>query len=243
MILISGPCVLEDYDLAFGIAERLHGVCKGLGIDYVFKASFDKANRSRLGGYRGVGLCGLEWLALIRHNVECRVTTDFHTAEQLWNNRFGVDVIQVPSLLSRQTDLLVAAAETGHIVNLKKGQFMNHLDLPDALTKLAGAREVWVTDRGNCFGYGDLIVDFRRVRCVKDFGVKCIIDCSHPAGDRLSVPVLARAAIAAGADGVFIECHPDPDSAQCDGKTSMHLNDMGSLLQQLIGIESVVMGG
>jgi len=225
--------VLDRYDDALRIADTLSECCDRLGIDYVFKGSFDKANRSLLGSFRGPGYdFGLDMLSKIKGDVGCWVTTDFHSPAQIQSLKHPIDVVQIPALLSRQTDLLCAASESGRIVNLKKGQFMDHLSLRSALGKLEGS-EVWVTDRGNCFGYSDVVLDFRHIGYVRDLGVRCLIDCSHTAWHRTNTPVLARAAIAAGADGVFIECAIDPENVKCDGTTSMYLDDMTKLLEQL----------
>jgi len=239
MIVIAGPCVLENYETALTIAKEVSGICKNIGVGYVFKASWRKENRSLLESYNGVTLGrGLDMLERIRQEVGCEVTTDFHTAQQVQDafyNRDPVDVIQIPALLSRQTDLLFAASCTGKIVNLKKGQFMSVGDVRNALGKLKDAHEVWVTERGNSFGYGQVVVDMLNIPEIQGLGTKCIVDCTHPlAGRGISTfkgaLCLVDAAIGAGADGVFIECHPDPSKAKCDGKTSVPLSSMEALL-------------
>lgn len=250
--LIAGPCQLESRDMCLRIAEYLSTTCEQLGIGYVFKGSFDKANRTSGGSERGPGISrGLEILWQVRSMIGCPVTTDIHTVEQAWPASGVADLIQIPALLSRQTDLIAAAGLTERPVNIKKGQFMAPEDMGHAARKVGRDNvEVLLTDRGTSFGYHNLVADMRSLAIMKATGHPVIMDASHACqapstgersgGDRAMVPVLARAGVAVGIAGVFIECHPDPDHAMSDGATSMHLSDMSALLAELIEIDAVV---
>lgn len=253
-LFILGPCVIESQEHAEMMAREIMRICDGLGVSFVFKASFDKANRTSGDSFRGPGLeAGLRILQLVKQEAGCRVTTDIHESWQAEKAAAVVDVIQIPALLSRQTDLIVAAGQTGKTVNIKKGQFMAPHDMEHAIEKArrAGAADVWVTERGTTFGYNNLVVDFRVVPVLQSLGVPVFVDCSHavqyPAGvgDRSSgdpamIPVLAQAAVAAGADGVFIEVHDDPAHAKSDGPNSLALKDLEALLCKLKRIEEAV---
>ena len=244
---ILGPCVIESEDHALFMARMIRSVCRRLGLEFIFKASFDKANRTSGDSFRGPGLeTGLRILRLVKQEAGCRVTTDIHESWQAEKAAAVVDVIQIPALLSRQTDLIVAAGRTGKTVNIKKGQFMAPRDMAHAVDKARRARaaDVWVTERGTTFGYNNLVIDFRAVPVLQSLGVPVFVDCSHAiqapsgAGDRSSgdsamIPVLARAAVAAGADGVFIEVHDDPAHAKSDGPNSLALKDLEALLCKL----------
>lgn len=252
MKLVLGPCVIESEDHALFMALMIRSVCRRMGLEFVFKASFDKANRTSGASYRGPGLEeGLRILALVKSEAGVPVTSDVHEPGQVEAAAAVLDVIQIPALLSRQTDLVAAAGRTGKIVNIKKGQAMAPLDMAHAIEKArtAGAADVWVTERGTAFGYHDLVVDFRAVPLLRSLGVTALVDCSHavqsPAGagdrssgDRTMIPVLARAAVAAGADGVFIEVHDAPDAALSDGPSSLALKELEALVSKLKRIEA-----
>ena len=248
--LIAGPCVIESEALCLRIAASLQRTCGRLGIPYVFKASFDKANRSAAHSFRGPDLeAGLRILARVRASLGVPVLTDVHTEEQARAAAQVVDILQVPALLCRQTDLVQAAARTGRIVNLKKGQFLAPSDMRLVIQKAvdAGCRRILVTERGATFGYGNLVADMRSIPILRAFGFPVIFDATHSvqlpgaAGDRSGgerefAPVLARSAVAAGANGLFIETHPQPDDALSDGPNMIPLARMASLLACLLRI-------
>lgn len=232
LILIAGPCVIEDDPSAmYRTAERLQEMTSRLGIPYIFKSSYDKANRSSLSSYRGVGIDkGLEVLAGIKQRFNLPVLTDIHTPEAAGQVAEVVDVLQIPAFLCRQTDLLIAAARTGNIVNIKKGQFLAPHDMENCAQKViqSGNEQVLITDRGTTFGYGNLVSDMRGIPIIHGLGYPVIFDATHSvqlpggagtasSGERKFVSTLARSAVAAGADGLFLEVHPDPDQAPCDG--------------------------
>lgn len=245
-LIIAGPCVLEDLDTALYIAEYLKGLTEKFGFDYIFKASFDKANRTSLFSYRGPGLeKGLQMLSTIKEKVKVKITTDVHETWQVASVSEVVDVIQIPAFLCRQTDLLLKASETGCIVNVKKGQFLSPWDTKYIVEKVrAGrAKEVWLTERGTFFGYRNLVVDFRSFPVMKEYADRVIFDATHsvqlPGGDegkstgeRLFAPYLIRAAVAVGVDGIFMEVHPEPDKALCDGPNSLPLSALEEILTQ-----------
>jgi 2-dehydro-3-deoxyphosphooctonate aldolase (KDO 8-P synthase) len=252
--VIAGPCVLESYELALDIAYAVKEAAASAGLTAVFKSSFDKANRTSQVAFRGPGISqGLEWLAKIREATGLPVTTDIHEPHEVSIVAEAVDVLQIPAFLSRQTALLSAAGETGRIVNVKKGQFLAPWDMRHVHDKVAatGNRKILLTERGTSFGYNNLVVDMRGFPIMKAIGVPVVMDATHSVqmpggqgassgGDRSMVPCLARAAVAAGADGVFIECHPEPDKALCDGPNSLRLSDLPGLLQQLSAMWSLV---
>ncbi len=254
MILILGPCVIESEDHALFMATMIRSICRRLRLEFVFKASFDKANRTSLASYRGPGLeKGLRILALVKESVGCRVTSDIHEPGQASAAAEVLDVIQIPALLSRQTDLIQAAARTGRPLNIKKGQFMAPEDVRYAADKAraAGAREIWITERGTTFGYRDLVVDMRGIPRMRALGLPVIMDAAHavqqPAGgDGCSsgqaelIPTIARAAVAAGADGVFLEVHDNPKEALSDGPNSLPLGALEDLLKKLIRIQEAI---
>jgi len=247
LVLIAGPCVLESRELALEIAETCRSLCRELQLPYIFKASFDKANRSSIDSYRGPGLdSGLAMLAAIKETLKIPVTTDIHTPEQAAIASEVVDIIQIPAFLCRQTDLLVAAGKSGCVVNIKKGQFMAPGDMKTVVDKVAstGNRRILLTERGTTFGYHNLVVDFRSFPQLAATGCPVVFDATHsvqlPAaqgktsgGDRAMIPTLAAAAVAAGADAIFMEVHPDPDRALCDGANSLPLNELAPLLKRL----------
>ncbi|MFW5730260.1 MAG: 3-deoxy-8-phosphooctulonate synthase [Desulfonatronovibrionaceae bacterium] len=257
LFFILGPCVLETYDLARETALETADICSQLGVQAVFKSSFDKANRTSGLSFRGPGLeQGLEWLDLIRQESGLPVITDIHYPHQAQEVARVVDVIQIPAFLCRQTDLLEAAADTGKIVNIKKGQFMAPWDMSQAADKVMarGNSCVWLTERGTTFGYNNLVVDFRGIPVMQQSGHPVVFDATHsvqlPGGQKTSsggqrgfVPQLARAAAAAGANGIFMEVHPQPDQALCDGPNSWPLNKLKALLKSLADINKAVKSG
>jgi len=252
LVLIAGPCVIESQDLTLQIAGTLKDLCAQAGISLIFKASFDKANRTHLGSFRGPGLDpGLETLGRVRAELGVPVTTDVHLPEQAAPAAQVVDLLQVPAMLCRQTDLLVACGRTGLPVNLKKGQFMAPWDLGPAVAKVAqaGAAGVVVTERGTTFGYDCLVADLRTPGVIRRQGVPVVFDATHAvklppkeSGQRAHAPALARAAVAAGVDAVFLEVHPDPDHALSDGPNMLALDTVGPLLLTLAAIHQLVHG-
>ena len=248
LVLIAGPCVIENEPLCLEVAASLKQTCQRLGIFYVFKASFDKANRTSAKSFRGPGtVAGLRVLARVRAEIAVPVLTDVHTEAQVAAAAEVVDALQIPAFLCRQTDLLVAAARTGRIVNVKKGQFLAPADMGNVVRKFteAGGRKLLLTERGTTFGYHNLVADMRAIPVMAGFGFPVIFDATHSVqlpgaggecsgGEREFAPVLARAAVAAGADGVFIETHPDPDHALSDGPNMIPLAAMPRLLATLV---------
>ena len=254
LVLIAGPCVIESLDHASRICAAIQAVCAEVGIDFVFKSSFDKANRTSISGFRGPGFEeGLSVLAHVRSTFGVPVTTDVHESDQAATVAEVVDLLQIPAFLSRQTDLLVACARTGLPVNVKKGQFMAPWDTSHAVAKLtsSGAQGVLVTERGASFGYNNLVADMRALPIVRALGVPVCFDATHSvqlpgAGDGRSggqrdyAPVLARAAVAAGVDAVFLEVHDDPDNAPSDGPNMVPLSWLPALLEKLVAIDALV---
>ncbi|WP_456385698.1 3-deoxy-8-phosphooctulonate synthase [Desulfolithobacter sp.] len=257
LLLLAGPCVLESGELGWEIAREMKDICTRLGISYVFKGSFDKANRTSLQSFRGPGLeKGLRQLGRIREEVGVPVVSDVHEQGQVEMAAEVLDIIQIPAFLCRQTDLLVAAAKSGRTVNLKKGQFVSPWDMEHAVGKLrdGGCDRILLTERGASFGYNNLVVDMRALPVMRGFGCPVIFDATHSVqlpgggggssgGQREFVPTLARAAMAAGIDGLFMEVHPDPDKALCDGPNSWPLADVETILRQLLAVRSAVDGG
>ena len=256
-VLISGPCQIESRDHALEVAQALKEMTGALGIGFIFKTSFDKANRTSGSSPRGVGLeAALPVFAEIREIVGCPVLTDVHTPEHCAAAAEVVDVLQIPAFLCRQTDLLVAAAKTGRVVNIKKGQFLAPWDMRFAADKVAstGNDRILLTERGASFGYNTLVSDMRAIPQMQGLGVPVIFDATHSVqmpsaaggksgGDRTMAPVLARAAVAAGCDGLFAETHPDPDKALSDGPNMIPLAEMAALLKTLKAIRAAVQGG
>ena len=246
LTVIAGPCVIESSDLCMTIARHVKSVCDRLGLAYVFKASFDKANRSSNSTFRGPGLTdGLVVLERIKRELGVPVLTDIHEPDQAPIAAKVADILQVPAFLARQTDLLVACGQTGRAVNIKKGQFMSPQEMGNAVEKVrsAGGNDIFLTERGTFFGYNRLVNDFTGIAVMKQFGCPVIFDVTHstqqPAGlgnqsggNPQYSPLLARAAVAAGVDGLFLECHPDPKSAKSDAATMLNLNDVEPLLTQ-----------
>lgn len=249
--LIAGPCALESEELVLGIAEELDALQRRFPeLQVIFKGSFDKANRTSLSSPRGPGLeAGLAMLAAVRGRFGFPVLTDFHREEQVAPLAEVVDMLQVPAFLCRQTDLLVAAARTDCVVNVKKGQFLSPGEMRFVVEKLetSGAREIWLTERGTTFGYQNLVVDMRTFHEMRRFGHPLVFDATHSvqmpggadgttSGKREYVPTLARAAVAAGADALFVETHPDPETALSDGPNQIPLAGLASLLKPVLAV-------
>lgn len=247
-LFIAGPCVIESQELLNTVAEEIVRINAKLGTDIIFKASFDKANRTSIHSFRGPGLDkGLQMLADIKERYGLRVLTDIHESYQAEPAGEVCDVLQIPAFLCRQTDLLVAAAKTGKTVNIKKAQFLSGMDMRYPVEKAmeAGAKEVWLTERGNMYGYNNLVVDFRNIADMLDITPRVVMDCTHSvqrpgagggktSGDRRFVPSMALAAKAFGANGYFFEVHPDPDHALSDGPNMLFLDKLEGLMEKLL---------
>lgn len=245
---IAGPCVIESAELLGTVAERLAAINKNLGTDIIFKASFDKANRTSVSSFRGPGIDkGLQMLADVRSKWGLKLLTDIHESWQAAPVGEVVDVIQIPAFLCRQTDLLVAAAKTGRTMNIKKAQFLSGVDMqyPYEKAREAGAAEIWLTERGNSFGYNNLVVDFRNIPDMLKIAPTVVMDCTHSVqrpgaaggktgGNREFVPAMAQAAKAFGANGYFFEVHPDPDYALSDGPNMLFLNELENVIKNLL---------
>lgn len=254
LVVIAGPCVVEALDICRRIAATVQAACAELGLSYIFKASFDKANRTSIDSYRGQGMDeGLAMLARIREEFGCPVLTDVHEPDQCALAAEVVDVLQIPAFLCRQTDLLVAAAATGRPVNVKKGQFLAPEDMASVIKKLAstGNERIALTERGASFGYHNLVVDMRSLVIMRELGCPVIFDATHAVqlpgghgtssgGNREFVAPLARAAAATGIDGLFLETHPEPEKALSDGANSLFLNDVQPLLAKIKEIHGLV---
>ncbi|MBW1670589.1 MAG: 3-deoxy-8-phosphooctulonate synthase [Deltaproteobacteria bacterium] len=253
-LLIAGPCVLEDIETALSIGSFMTQAAGDYGFSYLFKASFDKANRTSIRSYRGPGLTeGLEMLSAIKEELNVAVISDIHTPEQAEAAATVLDCIQIPAFLCRQTDILRAAARTRLPINIKKGQFMAPWDMRHAVAKIkeSGNDHVILTERGTCFGYNNLVVDMRSLSIMKRIGTPVVFDATHSvqlpgggdgcsSGQREFVPTLAMAAMAAGVDGIFLEVHPNPDKALCDGPNSLSLEAAADLLKVLSRIRQAV---
>ena len=254
LTLIAGPCVIESEKLCLQVAAALKRTCDRLGIFYVFKASYDKANRTSSKSFRGPGLEeGLAVLAKVRARIGVPVLTDVHTEDQAEAAAQVADILQIPAFLCRQTDLIAAAVRTGRIVNLKKGQFLSPEEMGQVIgkAKSAGGKKLLVTERGTTFGYHNLVADMRSIPIMRRLGFPVIFDATHSVqlpgggGDRSSgqrefAPMLARCAVAAGASGVFIETHPEPERALSDGPNMIPLAEMKALLKSLLKVHSAV---
>ena len=256
LILIAGPCVIESPELVYEIAGQVKEITDRLGITYIFKASFEKANRSSGSSFRGPGVAaGLEVLAEVKRRFGLPVLTDIHESHQAAPVAEVVDVLQIPAFLCRQSDLLLAAAEatrgTDKVINVKKGQFLAPWDMAQVVNKLreAGVKNLWLTERGSSFGYNTLVVDFRSLPQLRDLGCPVIFDATHSVqqpggrgsssgGQREFVAPLARAAVAVGVDGLFMEVHPDPDRGLSDGPNMVPLHRLEPMLQQLLAIRA-----
>ncbi|MDP1763157.1 MAG: 3-deoxy-8-phosphooctulonate synthase [Sediminibacterium sp.] len=247
-LLIAGPCVVESEEIVMEVADKVSAICKRLNIPYVFKASYRKANRTSAGSFTGIGDdSGLSLIKKVGDTFQLPTTSDIHAHEEAAIAAPFVDILQIPAFLCRQTDLLVAAAETGKIVNVKKGQFLNGPSMKFAVEKIrnAGNNQVMLTERGNTFGYQDLVVDYRNIPWMQEHTVPVIMDCTHSlqqpnqtsgitGGNPNLIGTIARAAIAVGADGLFIETHPNPSIAKSDGANMLQLDLLEPLLEKLV---------
>jgi len=246
-LFIAGPCVIESAELLDIVAQELVSINRELGTDIIFKASFDKANRTSISSFRGPGMeKGLQMLSDIKKKYGLKILTDIHESCQASPVAEVADVLQIPAFLCRQTDLLVAAAKTGKTINIKKAQFLSGVDMryPVQKARESGAEEVWLCERGNSFGYNNLVVDFRNIPDMLDIVPRVVMDCTHSvqrpgggngctSGDRRFVPAMAKAAKAFGANGFFFEVHPDPDHALSDGPNMLQLKELKNLVQEL----------
>lgn len=253
IFLIAGPCVIESEEIVFKTAERLTEITQKLGIPFIFKSSYDKANRSSIKSYRGPGIKkGLEILNKLKETFNVPILSDVHSVEEIEIAKELLDVIQIPAFLCRQTDLIVEAGRTGKPINVKKGQFLAPWDLKNIIEKIKSTsnEKIIITERGTSFGYNNLVVDFRSFPIIRSMGVFVVFDATHSvqlpggaqvcsSGQREFVPYLSRAAVACGVDGLFFEVHPEPDKALCDGANMISLKDFQSLLQSLIEIYKV----
>lgn len=252
--LMAGPCVVEDEKMVMNIAEQASRICERLQIPYIFKASYRKANRSRLDSFSGIGdQKALKILGKVASEFGLPVVTDIHNPEEAAMAAEYVDVLQIPAFLCRQSDLLIAAAKTGKVVNIKKGQFLSAESMQFAADKVkeSGNDRIMLTDRGNCFGYGDLIVDFRNLPKMQSLGYPVIMDITHSlqqpnqssgvtGGAPQLIETIGRAAVVTGADGLFIETHPDPKNAKSDGANMLPLDQLEGLLERLTALRSTI---
>lgn len=256
LTVLAGPCVIESQEILDKTAEGLKDITEKLGINFVFKSSFDKANRSSLKSYRGPGIeKGLEMLQKVKYKYNVPIVTDIHTPEQAQIASEVADILQIPAFLCRQTDLLVAAAKTGKIINIKKGQFLAPEQMGNLVKKVedSGNNNILLTDRGTSFGYNNLVTDFRAISIMQEFGYPVVFDATHSVqlpgangicsgGDRRFVPVLAKAAMAVGANALFFEVHPEPDKALCDGPNMISLDFAQELFSTCKKIFELVRG-
>ena len=254
LLIISGPCVIENYDITYKIATFLKELTDRLGVNFIFKASFDKANRTSIDAFRGPGIdAGLEILARIKSEVGVKVISDVHRISDISQAAEVLDIIQVPAFLCRQTDFILEISRTGRPLNIKKGQFLAPWDMTNVVDKVksTGNSTILLTERGAMFGYNNLVVDFRGIKIMQQTGCPVIFDATHSVqlpggagkssgGQREFAPVLAKAAVATGVDGVFMEVHPDPDNALCDGPNSLRLDSLETLFTQLVRIREIV---
>lgn len=254
LFLIGGPCVLESEEHAVSLAKQIKTICDNLGIPYIFKASYDKANRSSISSYRGPGIpAGLQILENIKNTLDIPVLSDVHETVQVEKAAQVLDVLQIPAFLCRQTDLLVAAARTGKPINVKKGQFLAPHDMKNAVDKILsqGNTNILLTERGTSFGYNNLVFDVRSIPIMKSLGFPVVIDASHSVqkpggkdtysgGEAEFIPHIAAAGVAAGADGVFLEIHDNPPEALSDGLNSLKLNKLDDILNTLLRIKAAV---
>lgn len=252
--LLAGPCVVESEAIVLGIAEKVMKICERLEIPYVFKASYRKANRSRLDSFSGIGDDkALAILGKVKTTFGLPIVTDIHDASEAATAAEYADILQIPAFLCRQTDILVAAAQTGKVVNVKKGQFLSPEAMQFAVDKIlqSGNKQVMLTDRGTSFGYQDLIVDYRGIPTMKAMNVPVVLDCTHSlqqpnqssgvtGGNPAMIETIARAGIAVGADGLFIETHPDPAHAKSDGANMLHLDSLEPLMERLVRIRQTI---
>jgi 2-dehydro-3-deoxyphosphooctonate aldolase (KDO 8-P synthase) len=252
--LIAGPCVVENEDIVMEIGEKVSTLCKKLGIPYVFKASYRKANRTSANSFTGIGDdTGMELIKKVGVKFQVPTTSDIHAHEEAAIAAAYIDILQIPAFLCRQTDLLIAAAQTGKIVNVKKGQFLSGASMKFAVDKikLAGNEKIMLTERGNTFGYQDLVVDYRNIPAMAENGVPVIMDCTHSlqqpnqtsgvtGGNPQLIETIAKAAIATGAHGLFIETHPNPAQAKSDGANMLPLDKLAPLLEKLVKLRKAV---
>jgi 2-dehydro-3-deoxyphosphooctonate aldolase (KDO 8-P synthase) len=252
--LIAGPCVVESEELVMEVAEKVAGICRNLGIPYVFKASYRKANRTSGSSFTGIGdESGLDLIKKVGEKYKLPTTSDIHAHDEAAPAAKFVDILQIPAFLCRQTDLLVAAAQTGKVVNVKKGQFLSGPAMKFATEKIrkAGNEKIILTERGTTFGYQDLVVDYRNIPWMQEHGTPVVMDCTHSlqqpnqtsgvtGGNPKLISTIAKAAIATGANGLFIETHPNPAIAKSDGANMLRLDLLQGLLEQLVSIRKVV---
>jgi len=254
LAFIMGPCVVEDYEMTFEIASFLKKLTKKLDIPFIFKASYDKANRTSINSFRGPGIMdGLEILNDIKEKLNIMILSDVHRISEVADAAHVLDVIQIPAFLCRQTDFILEVSKTEKPVNIKKGQFLAPWDIVNVVQKVrsTGNKRILITERGAMFGYNNLVADFRSIKIMQDTAGPVIFDATHSiqlpggagassGGQREFAPVLAKAAVAAGADGIFMEVHKDPDKALCDGPNSLRLDDLEELLTRLIAIRKAI---
>lgn len=255
-VLIAGPCVIESKAGAMAIAEKLKRLTDRLNVPFIFKASYDKANRTSIDSFRGPGLIeGLKVLRDIKERFDVPVLSDVHSVEEIDQAAEVLDVLQIPAFLCRQTDLVVKAAKSGRIVNVKKGQFLAPWDMKSVIKKIesVGGKKIMLTERGASFGYNNLVTDFRSLEVMRGFGYPVVFDATHSVqlpgglgsttgGNREYIPLLSRCAVAAGCDGLFMETHPNPSKALSDGPNMVPLADMEKLLKEIMAIDRVVKG-
>ena len=253
LLVISGPCQLESLDHAEMIAGQMAENCKAVGAQFIFKGSFDKANRTSLSGKRGLGIdAGLKIMQAIKKNIGCPVLTDVHTADQCADVAVVCDILQIPAFLCRQTDLLIAAADTGAVINIKKGQFLAPWDMPNIISKIesTGNKRIMLTERGTSFGYNTLVADMRGLPTMAKTGYPVVMDATHSVqqpggqggssgGQREFAPVMARAAVSLGIAAVFIETHETPDKAPSDGPNMIPLDQMSALVKSLMAFDAL----
>ncbi|MEW6001051.1 MAG: 3-deoxy-8-phosphooctulonate synthase [Nitrospirota bacterium] len=254
LLIIAGPCVIESEDIVFFTAKRLKEICKGLGLPILFKSSYDKANRTSLSSFRGPGIeKGLRILSDVRNKFDISIISDIHSVEEVKPAAEVLDVLQIPAFLCRQTDLILSASITGKPVNVKKGQFLAPWDIKNIIEKFVstGNHNIFITERGTSFGYNNFIVDFRALPIMRSFGYPVILDVTHSlqlpggmgkssGGQREFAPTLAKAAVAVGVDGLFLEVHPEPDKALCDGPNMISLDELENLLKDVKNIWSII---
>lgn len=254
LFIIAGPCVIETEDVVYKTAETLKEISESLKLPFIFKSSYDKANRSSIRSYRGPGIYkGLEILEKVREKFNIPILSDVHSVEEIKIAKEILDVIQIPAFLCRQTDMIVEAGKTGKPVNVKKGQFLSPWDVQNIIEKFksTGNEKLIITERGTTFGYNNLVVDFRSFPIIRSMGVPVVFDATHSvqlpggagtcsSGQREFVPYLSRAAVACGVDGLFFEVHPEPEKALCDGPNMVNLRQLNELLTVLIEIHSLV---
>ncbi|MCX7724406.1 MAG: 3-deoxy-8-phosphooctulonate synthase [Thermodesulfovibrio sp.] len=254
LFIIAGPCVIENEDVLFKTAYELKEISQNLNIPFIFKSSYDKANRSSIKSYRGPGIKkGLEILSKIKEEFDLPILSDVHSVEEIRIAKDFLDIIQIPAFLCRQTDLVVEAGKTGKPVNVKKGQFLAPWDVKNIVEKIkyTGNEKIIITERGTSFGYNNLVVDFRSFPIIRSMGVLVVFDATHSvqlpggggtcsSGQREFIPYLSRAAVACGIDGLFFEVHPDPDKALCDGPNMLALKDFKKLITELLEIHKTV---